>query len=61
LSAYLEAGVHEDVRVQLDDPLQNDDTVFAMAHRDTNGNEAYDFPAVTAARTVRTSTRVTRS
>ena len=44
-SAYLEAGVHEDVRVQLDDPLQNDDTVFAMAHRDTNGNEAYDFPS----------------
>ncbi|WP_206731740.1 DUF7282 domain-containing protein [Halorubrum amylolyticum] len=43
-SAYLEAGVHEDVRVRLDEPLQNDDTVFAMAHRDTNGNEAYDFP-----------------
>ncbi|WP_206424455.1 PGF-CTERM sorting domain-containing protein [Halorubrum sp. CSM-61] len=41
---YLEAGVHEDVRVRLDEPLQNDDTVFAMAHQDTNDNEAYDFP-----------------
>jgi len=41
---YLEAGVHEDVRVRLDEPLQSDDTVFAMAHRDTNSNEAYDFP-----------------
>lgn len=36
--------MHEDVRIRLDDPLTEDNTVFAMAHRDTNGNEAYDFP-----------------
>jgi len=42
---YLEAGVHEDVRVRLDDPLTEDDAVFAMAHRDTDGDEAYDFPS----------------
>ncbi|PSQ34404.1 PGF-CTERM sorting domain-containing protein [Halobacteriales archaeon SW_10_66_29] len=44
-SQYLTAGVHEDVRIQLEDPLQNDDTLLPMAHRDTNGNQAYDFPA----------------
>jgi PGF-CTERM protein len=44
-SDYLEAGVHEDVRVELDDELESDDRLFAMAHRDTNDNEAYDFPA----------------
>ncbi|WP_430506125.1 DUF7282 domain-containing protein [Haloparvum sp. PAK95] len=42
-SKYLEAGVHENVRVQLDEPLQNDDTLIPMAHRDTNDNKAYDF------------------
>ncbi|WP_440765025.1 DUF7282 domain-containing protein [Natronorubrum sp. DTA7] len=44
-SAYLEAGVHENVRIGLDDPLEDDDTVFPMAHQDTNNNEQYDFPA----------------
>ncbi|PSP28515.1 hypothetical protein BRC65_02105 [Halobacteriales archaeon QH_2_65_14] len=29
----------------LDEPLEDDDTLFAMAHQDTNDNEAYDFPA----------------
>jgi len=43
-SAYLGPGTHTDVEIALDDPLTEDDTVFAMAHRDTNGNEAYDFP-----------------
>jgi len=42
-SAYLEAGVHEDIRIQLDEPLENDDTLLPMAHRDTNDNQAYDF------------------
>jgi hypothetical protein len=44
-SAYLPAGVHENVRVRLDEPLADDDTLLPMAHRDTNDNEAYDFPA----------------
>nr|WP_058366740.1 PGF-CTERM sorting domain-containing protein [Haloparvum sedimenti] len=44
-SEYLEAGVHEDVRVQIDEPLENDDTLVPMAHRDTNDNQQYDFPS----------------
>lgn len=43
-SDYLEAGVHENVRVTLDDPLADDETVYPMAHRDTNDDKAYDFP-----------------
>ncbi|WP_255195694.1 DUF7282 domain-containing protein [Halorarius litoreus] len=42
-SAPLEAGVHHDVRVELDEPLQNDDTLIAMPHKDTNDNDEYDF------------------
>ncbi|SHH70140.1 DUF7282 domain-containing protein [Halobaculum gomorrense] len=42
-SDLLSAGVHEDVRIQLDEPLQNDDTLIPMAHMETNGNGAYDF------------------
>nr|WP_241429973.1 PGF-CTERM sorting domain-containing protein [Halorubrum lipolyticum] len=48
-SAYLGPGTHTDVEIALDDPLTEDDTVFAMAHRDTDGNEAYDFPATDGA------------
>jgi len=44
-SEYLTAGVHENVRIQLDDPLEGDTTLLPMAHRDTNDNQAYDFPA----------------
>jgi len=44
-SEYLEPGLHHDVQVRLDEPLEDDDTLFAMAHQDTNDNEAYDFPA----------------
>jgi len=43
-SEYLEPGVHENVRIQLDEPLTGNETVFAMAHRDTNDDETYDFP-----------------
>ncbi|WP_425492907.1 DUF7282 domain-containing protein [Natrinema amylolyticum] len=42
-SDYLEAGVHENVRVSLDESLEGDETVYPMAHRDSNDNEAYDF------------------
>jgi len=44
-SEYLEPGVHEDVGVHLDEPLEEGQTVVPMAHRDTNGNEEYDFPS----------------
>ncbi len=42
-SAYLSAGVHENVRVTLDEPLSSSATVVPMAHLDTNDNEQYDF------------------
>jgi PGF-CTERM protein len=44
-SEYLEAGVHEDVTVTLATPATESQVLVPMAHRDTNGNEAYDFPA----------------
>jgi PGF-CTERM protein len=43
VSAPLSAGVHENVRVPLDEPLANDDTLVAMPHEDTNDNDEYDF------------------
>jgi PGF-CTERM protein len=42
-SEYLEAGHHENVRVQLDEPLGEDATVIPMPHQDSNDNEMYDF------------------
>jgi PGF-CTERM protein len=42
-SAYLEQGTHENVTVTLDSPLREDATLTAMAHRDTNGDRAYEF------------------
>ncbi|GGL54343.1 DUF7282 domain-containing protein [Halocalculus aciditolerans] len=41
-SPYLSAGVHENVRVDLDTAVGNT-TLVPMAHVDTNGNEMYDF------------------
>jgi hypothetical protein len=55
VSAYLEAGTHEDVEVTLFEgvegaeydrsALEEDGTLIAMPHRDTNSNEEYDFVA----------------
>ena len=42
-SEYLEAGTHEQVEVTLDEPLEEDETLIAMPHRDTNDNQTYDF------------------
>ncbi|MGM0718505.1 MAG: DUF7282 domain-containing protein, partial [Halobacteriota archaeon] len=42
-SEYLEAGEVEDLEVELDEPLEEDDTLIAMPHQDTNDNETYDF------------------
>ncbi|MDS0259063.1 PGF-CTERM sorting domain-containing protein [Haloarcula sp. S1CR25-12] len=42
-STYLEAGVHEDVRVELDDSVTENTTLVPMAHRDTDGDETYTF------------------
>lgn len=44
VSRHLEAGEHRDVPVTLAEPLDDDSvTVVAVAHRDTNGNEVFDF------------------
>jgi PGF-CTERM protein len=43
VSGVLSAGVHEDVRVELDDELDNEDTIIPMPHKDTNDNGEYDF------------------
>ena len=43
VSEYLEAGEHEDVTVTLDEPLTIDGELVAVAHRDTNMNQEFDF------------------
>ncbi|QIB75824.1 PGF-CTERM sorting domain-containing protein [Halogeometricum borinquense] len=43
-SDYLEPGVHENVTVTFAEPIRASQTLVPMAHMDTNGNEAYDFP-----------------
>jgi len=42
-SQCLDPGVHRDVAVELDDTLDEDDTLIAMPHEDTNNNCSYDF------------------
>ncbi|WP_049916708.1 DUF7282 domain-containing protein [Halogeometricum pallidum] len=43
-SAYLGPGVHENVRITLDTPVNGSTTLVPMAHRDTDGDENYTFP-----------------
>ncbi|MEF8791083.1 MAG: BGTF surface domain-containing protein, partial [Haloarculaceae archaeon] len=42
-SDYLDNGTSTDIVVTLDDPISETQTLIAMPHQDTNGNEAYDF------------------
>jgi len=42
-SEYLSPGTHENVTVALDDELDADATLVPMAHRDTDGDQTYDF------------------
>jgi len=42
-STYLEAGYHTNVTVMLDSAVDNDTTLIAMPHMDTDGDESYDF------------------
>jgi PGF-CTERM protein len=44
-SDYLSEGQSTNVEVTLDEPLGSAQTVIAMPHLDTNGNQAYDFPS----------------
>ena len=43
VSDYLESGESEGVTVELDETVEEDQTLIAMPHLDTNGNEGYDF------------------
>ncbi|NEU56820.1 hypothetical protein [Halorussus sp. MSC15.2] len=43
-STYLEPGVHSNVVVELNETVNESKTLVAMAHRDTNDNQQYDFP-----------------
>jgi hypothetical protein len=54
VSEYLEPGEHSDVAIRLfnvsgatfeNDSLEEDQTLIAMPHQDTNDNETYDFVA----------------
>ena len=44
VSDYLEAGIHTDVRVEVEVGVSFTTTISAMPHVDSNGNESYDFP-----------------
>lgn len=48
-SEYVNPGVQNEVEVILDEAVSNTTTVGAMAHRDTNGNQTYDFEATSGA------------
>jgi len=42
-SDYLSPGTHTDVTISLDTTLHGEQSVYAMAHKDTNGDMAYSF------------------
>ncbi|WP_435318599.1 DUF7282 domain-containing protein [Haloarchaeobius sp. TZWSO28] len=42
-SEYLAPGTHENVDITLDAPVQEDSTLIAMPHTDSNGNQLYSF------------------
>jgi len=42
-SAYLDSGTSADINVSLDTPVEESGQFFAMPHRDTDGDETYDF------------------
>ncbi|WP_255196396.1 DUF7282 domain-containing protein [Halorarius litoreus] len=43
VSPYLSAGNHSDVTVRLGDPIAYNQTLIAMPHTDSNGNQQFDF------------------
>lgn len=49
VSSFLEAGTHQDVRVDLDEPLTGTQVLVAAAHADTNEDRMFDFVATEGA------------
>ncbi|TYL39092.1 hypothetical protein CV102_07300 [Natronococcus pandeyae] len=43
VSGYLEPGEYEGVEIDLEEPLEEDRQLIAVAHLDTNENEAFDY------------------
>ena len=43
VSEYLGPGIHNEVKVALDESISETTTLGAMPHQDTNGNQEYDF------------------
>jgi len=43
-SSYLPPGTHEDVAIDLDQPVTRDRTVVLVAHRETTGDRTFDYP-----------------
>ncbi|ELZ20006.1 hypothetical protein C475_21949 [Halosimplex carlsbadense 2-9-1] len=42
---FLESGERTDLEIALDEAVSEDATLYVVAHQDTNGNQAFDFPA----------------
>lgn len=42
--AYIEEGTTQDVTVQLDQPVDSSQTLYAMIHTDNPNDQAYNFP-----------------
>ncbi|NEU55938.1 hypothetical protein [Halorussus sp. MSC15.2] len=53
-STYLEPGLNENVTIRLDRPVTESQTLIAVLHRDTNGNQQFD-PALERTETVETT------
>ncbi|SER80706.1 DUF7282 domain-containing protein [Natrinema salaciae] len=43
VSSYLEAGDHENVTIELDEPLAESSIIVAIAHHDTNDDETFQY------------------
>jgi len=43
VSDYLEPGIHNEVEIVLDEDISQTSTIGAMPHKDTDGDEEYDF------------------
>jgi uncharacterized surface protein with fasciclin (FAS1) repeats len=43
VSEYLEPGIHNEVKIALDEDITQTSTIGAMPHQDTDGDEQYDF------------------
>ncbi|GAB3669186.1 DUF7282 domain-containing protein [Halopiger thermotolerans] len=43
VSDYLEPGEHDDVEIDLEEPIEESQALVAIAHHDTNDNEAFDY------------------